>query len=280
MGSALGLRLRESGSRVVVALDGRSERTRGFATNTGLEDVGALTTLVGEADIVLSVVPPGDAHAVATGLAAASRSVDARPLVVDLNAVAPATASHIAETLAAAGLDLVDGAISGPPPTRPGQTRIYLSGPRAAEVSELQFSGVELSVVGATVGLASAVKMCTGSVYKGNVAILAQALRTAHAHGVVDVVLADLEATGNVDAERVGETLARGTAKAWRYLAEMDEIAATQHAAGLTPALFEAVREVYGDLAARASGEPPEAGLAAELTTVLEGLSRTTDPAG
>ena len=130
MGSALGARLAEGGARVVVALQGRSGRTRSFAGNAGLEDVGDLKTLLGEAGIVLSVVPPGDAQAVATKLAAAARETGAKPLVVELNAIAPATVVRIAETLAGSELDVVDGAISGPPPLRPGSTRIYLSGAR------------------------------------------------------------------------------------------------------------------------------------------------------
>jgi hypothetical protein len=42
--------------------------------------------------------------------------------------------------------------------------------------------------------------------------------------------------------------------KAWRFIGEMDQIAATQAAAGLTPALFEAVGEVYRELATSAWG--------------------------
>ena len=45
---------------------------------------------------------------------------------------------------------------------------------------------------GDEIGLASAVKMSTASVYKGRLALLAQALRAAHANGVLEHVLADL----------------------------------------------------------------------------------------
>lgn len=64
-----------------------------------------------------------------------------------------------------AGIETVDGSISGPPPHEPGTTRIYLAGPRAAELAALPFEGVERVVVGGRVGLASAVKTCTASVY-------------------------------------------------------------------------------------------------------------------
>lgn len=256
MGSALGARLREGGARVVAALEGRSERTRRLAAEAGLEDVGTLTALLHEAQVVLSVVPPESALDV--GAALGRDSAGARPLVVDLNAVSPATVQGLAGTLGAAGLELVDGAISGPPPRGAGTTRMYLSGRRAAEAAELPVEGVERVVVGDAVGAASAVKMCTASVYKGRLGIIAQSLRAARAHGVVEHVLSDLTSSGLVDPEGVGAALGTASAKAWRYVAEMEEIAATQAAAGLTPDLFHAMASVYADLAERAVAETPE----------------------
>ena len=202
MGSTLGARLRDGGGRVVVALDGRSERTRRLSGEAGLEDVGTLAALLREASFVLSVVPPEAAVDAAT--AVARESGDARPLVCDLNAVSPATMQRVAAVLGAAGLDTVDGSISGPPPRGPGTTRMYLSGPRAGEVAVLPIEGVERVVVSDAVGAASAVKMCTASVYKGRSAVLAQALRTARAHGMVDHVVADLAAAGLADPDRMG----------------------------------------------------------------------------
>jgi 3-hydroxyisobutyrate dehydrogenase-like beta-hydroxyacid dehydrogenase len=272
MGSALGARLRDGGARLVVALDGRSERTRRLATDAGLDDVGSLASLLDEADVVLSVVPPGAAADVAADIATVARST--RPLVVDLNAVAPPTVLGIGGTLAASGLELVDGSISGPPPHARDTTRIYLSGPRAAEVAALPMDGVERLVVSDVLGAASAVKMCTASVYKGRVAILAQALRTAHTHGVVDHVLDDLATTGVADPERTGATLGRASTKAWRYVAEMEEIAVTQEDAGLTPELFRALAAVYAELAERSvAGAPEEVPSDIALETVLERLS-------
>ena len=256
MGSALGARLVDGGVRVVVALDGRTTRSRRRAAGAGLEDVGSLAALLGSSDVVLSVVPPGAAREVAVEVAAQPAAADR--LFVDLNAIAPATVTELADRLAGAGVATVDGSISGPPPRRPGTTTVYLSGARAPEVAILPLQGVERRVVGERVGLASAVKMCTASVYKGRVAVLAQALRTAHALGVLEPVLADLGATGTVDATRLGSTLGRASTKAWRYVAEMEEIAATQASAGLAPDLFSALAVVYAELAQVAVAEAPE----------------------
>ena len=256
MGSALGARLRDGGASVVVALDGRSERSRRRAAEAGLDDVGSLDALLEASEIVLSVVPPGAAREVA--LEVGARPAAAGRLFVDLNAIAPAGVAALADGLAAAGVATVDGSISGPPPRRPGTTTLYLSGVRADEVEALPFAGVERRVVGDRVGLASAVKMCTASVYKGRVAVLAQALRTAHALGVLEPVLDDLAETGLADPARTGTTLGRASAKAWRYVAEMDEIAATQASVGLPPDLFAALAVVYAELAEVAVAEAPE----------------------
>ncbi len=273
MGSALGARLRDGGARVVVALDGRSERSRRLASEAGLEDAGSLAALLRESAVVLSVVPPEAAVEVATAVAAAA-AAGARPLVADLNAIAPSTAQRLASIMGGVGLDVVDGSISGPPPYGPGTTRLYLSGLRADEVTALPLDGVERVVVGQAVGLASAVKMCTASVYKGRVALLAQALRTAHAHGVVEHVLDDLVATGLADRERTGTTLATASAKAWRYVAEMEEIAVTQAGAGLTPDLFRALASVYAGLAEKAGeGAPEDVPDGVPLDEVLRRLS-------
>jgi len=269
MGSAIGARLRDGGVRVVVALDGRSDRTRRLAAEAGVEDVGGLDVLVRDAAVVLSVVPPGAAADVAEAIASATG--EARPLVADLNAIAPATALAIEARLAERGLETVDGSISGPPPHAPSTTRIYLSGGRAAEVAALPLTGVERVIVGAEVGLASAVKMCTASVYKGRVALLAQALRTAQAYGVVEHVLDDLVDTGLANRGRTGGTIGKASAKAWRYVPEMEQIAATQAQAGLTSELFRAIADVYAERAV--ADAPEDVDDDVPLAEVLERLS-------
>jgi 3-hydroxyisobutyrate dehydrogenase-like beta-hydroxyacid dehydrogenase len=207
-------------------------------------DLGAV---VRESEIVLSIVPPEAAPAVIADVAA--HAADAELLLADLNAVSPATVRAAAEVAAAAGCELVDGSISGPPPWKAGTTRVYLSGARAREVAAMPFAGVETIVVGPEIGSGSAVKMSTASVYKGSSALLIQALLAAHAKGVLEHVLADLRTGAPELVARIERRIATAASKAERYVGEMREIAATQREAGLTPALFEAMAEVYADLA-------------------------------
>jgi 3-hydroxyisobutyrate dehydrogenase-like beta-hydroxyacid dehydrogenase len=248
MGSAMANALRRGGLRVLATVSGRSERTVRLAERAGIELLPDLASVVREADVVLSIVPPEAAGTVVGDIAEAARNQRVEPLIADLNAIAPATARRAEATAADANCHFVDGSISGPPPWNPGTTRLYLSGPRARELAALPFDGVETIVVG-DVGAASAVKMSTASVYKGDAALLAQALLAAEWHGVLEYVLADLRLGAPELVSHVERRLANAATKSDRYIAEMHEIAAAQSAAQLTPALFEAMAEVYAALA-------------------------------
>src|SRR4051794_23816430 len=252
MGTALARCLVAGGHRVLAGLAGRSPATVARARDV-LEDAGELDDLVRGVAVLLLVVPPGAARAAGRDVAAACTATGARPLVVELDAVAPATVAGIAADLPG---DLVDGAISGPPP-RPdapastGPTRVFLSGPRAGEVAALAAPGVRWVALEGPVGAASAAKMCTASVRKGFQALLAQALVTTDEHGVLEAVLDDVR----LDFPDAGVPAAAAAAtKAWRFVDEMTEIAATQEAVGLTPALAEGLAEVYRGLATSAWG--------------------------
>jgi len=266
--------LLRGGVRVIATVSGRSPRTAGLAERAGVELLPDLAAVVSQADVVVSIVPPEAAEAVAAEITDGAHRATARPLIADLNAIAPSTALRIHTIAAAVECDFVDGSISGPPPWKPGTTRLYLSGPRATEVAELPFEGVDRIVVGNAVGAASAVKMSTASVYKGSTAVLVQALLAADKNGVLEHVLADLRSSAPELVSRVERRLATAASKSDRYVAEMREIASSQSAAGLTPALFEAMAEVYSTLAKTSLGQakPEDVTEGLELRDILEGL--------
>jgi len=295
MGSALARGYREAGARVVASVAGRSARTRELAQAAeaaGVELLGSLEEAVAAANIVLSVVPPAAAVGVAETIAAAAVTARVRPLFADLNAIAPATIIAVAAALRRReegrpeqgrpeqdGLDLVDGSISGPPPT-PGpserpRTRLYLSGPRADEVARLPHAGLGVRVLPGPAGTASAVKMSTASVNKGFSAIFMQAARTAYAAGVLEPVLADLAGAFPAMVAEAPLALALSASKADRYVGEMREIARAQAAAGLGPELFEAMAGLWEQVAATPAGQasPEQAQTARDLTAVLRTLA-------
>ena len=277
MGSAVGQVLATGGARVVATLEHRSARTARLAE--GIELLPSLDAVVEAAEIVLSIVPPGEALAVADAVADAARRTDASPTVADLNAIAPSTMEAVAARLEGAGLVVVDGSISGPPPRRPGTTTVYLSGARAAEIASLPAPGLELRVVGDRIGMASAIKMSTGSFYKGQTALLAQALRAARANGVLEYVLDDLRRNYPDHVDDAPRMLQSISAKSGRYVAEMREVAATQERAGLTPDLFAALATVFLQLseteAARLAPEQVDA--SATLEDVLASIDGAID---
>lgn len=156
---------------------------------------------------------------------------------------------------------------------------MYLSGPRAAQVASLDAPGLDLRVVGAEVGTASAIKMSTASFYKGQTAMLAQALRAAHANGVLKLVLDDLRRHYPDlvdDSPRMLQSIA---AKSSRYVAEMNEIAASQAAAGLPSDLFAALAKIFTELSLSpaASRSPEDADAGAKLEDVLAMLDPVPD---
>lgn len=253
MGGALGRGWAEAGARVVATVAGRSSRTAALAH--GIELLPSLADVVAASDVVVSVVPPGEAVAVARDVRAAARDGHAA-LYADLNAIAPVTVAAV--EAAVAPWDVVDGSISGGPPDD-GVTRVYLSGARAAEVDALRHPRLDVRVLDGGPGVASAVKMSTASVYKGFAALLLHALVAAEANGVADIVLDDLAREYPDEAAHAARRLSTAASKAHRYVGEMREIAAAQSAAGLPRELFDAMALVYERVAATAAGaRPPE----------------------
>jgi 3-hydroxyisobutyrate dehydrogenase-like beta-hydroxyacid dehydrogenase len=277
MGAGLGWALRAGGARVVTTLAGRSARTARLAASAGLEVLPTLDDVLATADVVLTVTPPGAALAAARSIAAAAAGHSGHaPIIADLNAISPTTVARIAATLAP--LDLVDGSISGPPPTVRAGARLYLSGPRAQVVAGLPWRHVTPVVVDDRLGSASAVKMCTASVYKGLTGLYAQAMRTAAHHRVLDHVLADLR-SGGLDPVAAVATAAT---KAGRYVPEMREIAATQAGAGLPAELFETYAQIWAAVAtgALAAGDPETVDRSLTAERVVQGISPETGSSG
>jgi 3-hydroxyisobutyrate dehydrogenase-like beta-hydroxyacid dehydrogenase len=246
MGASVGASGRVGGHRVLWASQGRGADTARRAAAAGLEDAGTVAALVGASDAVVSVCPPHAALDVAQ-VVAGHRF---RGLYVDGNAVAPATSRAIAKLVEAAGATYVDGGIIGPPPDKPGTTRLYLSGGAAGRVKALFEGGpLEAIVLAGDLTAASAIKMCYAAWTKGSQALIMAVRALATAEGVDEALLAEWHRS-QADLPRRSENAARGTArKAWRWVGEMDEIAATFDAAGLPDGFHRAASELYRRMA-------------------------------
>ena len=115
MGEGVGASIRGQGFDVVTVLAGRSDETRMRAGRAGFRDVPDLATMVSEADLILSIMPPERAESFAREIAAAMKAAGAAPIYADMNAISPMTAQRIA--------DIVGGPIRYSLPPIPHQNR-------------------------------------------------------------------------------------------------------------------------------------------------------------
>jgi 3-hydroxyisobutyrate dehydrogenase-like beta-hydroxyacid dehydrogenase len=264
MGAAVGACLTRRGLGVLWASAGRSPATAARAAAAGLRDVGTTSEMARQAGVILSICPPHSA------LDVASSAAGFRGIYVDANAVSPATAHEIARITEAGGASCVDAGIVGAPPRSPGDTRLYLSGPRAPEVSGL-FAGTALDaqVIGDGIGQASALKMAYAAWTKGTAALILAVRALARAEGVEQALLAEWQQSQPALAGR-SHTAARSAAeKGWRWVAEMQEIAATMAAAGLPDGFHQAAAAVYSRVPHATTPAPPDEHT---LSTVIDAL--------
>jgi 3-hydroxyisobutyrate dehydrogenase-like beta-hydroxyacid dehydrogenase len=256
MGSALAAVARAGGGHVLWASEGRSADTRRRADAAGLTDAGSLPALATRSDLVLSVCPPDAALDVARAVAAHGFA----GIYVDANAVSPDTARRIGAAVERAGAVFVDGGIVGPPPRQAGTTRLYLSGgetvPRVATL--FARDPLEVVVLDGPVGAASGLKMAYAAWTKGSAALLMAVRSLAAAEGVGEPLGREW-ARSQPDLPARLEAAVRGNAgKAWRFVGEMEEIAATFAAAGLPDGFHQAAAEIYRRLTPyKDAPEPP-----------------------
>jgi 3-hydroxyisobutyrate dehydrogenase-like beta-hydroxyacid dehydrogenase len=251
MGAAVGQCLTAAGHQVLWVPEGRSAATRERAAAAGLDRCG-WAEMAARSDVIVSVCPPAGALDVARAVAGTGFG----GLYVDANAVSPDTAREAAVIVRPASF--VDGGIIGTPPVTPGFIRLYLSGDRAGEVRDLfEGSAVDARLV-ATPGTASAVKMAYASWTKGSAALLLAARTLAKAEGVEAVLLEEWGISQPGLERRSAAATGSTAAKGWRWVAEMEEIAATMAAAGLPDGFHQAAAEIYRGFSAGHGGRNPD----------------------
>jgi 3-hydroxyisobutyrate dehydrogenase-like beta-hydroxyacid dehydrogenase len=266
MGVTVGASIRAGGHRVVWASEGRSKATIERASSAGLEDMSSVEALVKAADVVISVCPP---HA-AIDVAREVIKIGFNGIYVDVNAVSPATARQIMQMVLTSKAEYVDGGIIGPPAHEPGRTRLYLSGQRADEIKPLLDKGnMDSIVIGKDPGAASALKMCYAAWTKGSSAILLAIRGLAEAEGVTEALLNEWSIS-QPGLEARSEGAAANTApKAWRFVGEMEEIAATFKDVGLPHQFHLGAADLYK----RLMGFKDQTG-SVQLSDVLKELIR------
>jgi 3-hydroxyisobutyrate dehydrogenase-like beta-hydroxyacid dehydrogenase len=238
MGAAVGATLRAAGHAVLWASDGRSAETASRAEAAGLEDAGTADELARRSEVIVSVCPPHAALDVARSVASSDG------VYVDANAVSPATAREIGTAITGT---FVDAGIIGPPPYEAGSTRLYLSGPAAAETVAELFADTNLDarVVSDEAGAASALKMAYAAWTKGTAAMLLAIGELARKEQVEQALLEEWRRSIPELIERSAAAERSADRKGWRWVGEMEEIASTFAAAGLPDGFHRAAAEIF-----------------------------------
>lgn len=257
MGSAVAERLSQHGLTVRTMLAGRSSATADRARAAGMTDANAAE--IAACDFILSIVPPGEARGLAERLAPALHEAARKPVYVDCNALNPATVLGIARIIEEAGAEFVDAGIIGPPPDPGSQkTRIYLSGDAAARVAALEAYGLSMPIQPGPIGAASALKMSYAGITKGFTALGAAMMLAASRAGTAEDVKAELQMSQPALLGWLTRQMPRMYSKAYRWVAEMEEIAAFTGDDPAAREFFQAAARLYERIAADFVGEQRE----------------------
>ena len=223
-----------------------------------------------ERTLVISAVTASECLAVAREAAARFPS---GAWFLDLNSVSPATRMSAAALIDGAGGRYVEGAVMSPIAPRGLASPMLLGGPHAGafatRAAGLGLAGAQ--PMSATIGRASAAKMCRSVMIKGLEALLTESLTAARAYGVEATVLEslrDLLPIGDWEG-LAGYMIGRSLVHGRRRAEEMREVVRTVSETGLQPWMSEACaarQDWAADLSLAADGQP----LGELLDAVLE----------
>jgi L-threonate 2-dehydrogenase len=265
MGAAVGKRLTAHGVRVLTTLSGRSEATVARARDAGM--AAASDAEIAAADFMLSILPPGDALALAQRFAPILSASNAKPVYVDCNAINPATVARVAAAIAPTGSPFVDAGIIGPPPKGDDAgPRFYASGEAAPRFATLRQYGLDVRVLDGPLAAASALKMSYAGITKGTQAIGAAMMLAAMRGGSAAALFDELSVSQKEMLAQFQRQLPAMPAKAYRWIAEMQEIAGFVSDDPAARELYRGAAHFYQRMAEDFSGDQKAA---AALTAFL-----------
>ncbi len=261
MGSAIAGRLHARGAHVVASVAGRSPASVARVRGTGVATLSDDVALVRESDVLLSIVPPGVAVDVAQHFAGIIRQTQTTPIYVDCNAIAPSTMDRVAAAVTAAGARCVDVGIIGfaPKGDDPGP-QLYASGDAANELKPLIAWGVQIRVLDGPIGVASRMKMSYAGITKGLTGVAAAMTSAAERNGLGAALRTELSESQATLLPLMERQLAAFPPKAYRWVAEMREIATFLADDPPAAAMYEALAMFYERVAERVAAAEPAKG--------------------
>ena len=261
MGAAVGKRLTDNGLKVLTSLRGRSQETQARAKEAGI--AGASDEEIAASDFILSILPPGDALSLAQHFAPVLKLSNAKPVYVDCNAINPVTVDKVAAVIAPTDCPFVDSGIIGSPPTSApagedkvkGSPRFYASGPAAPRFATLRDYGLDVRVLDGALSTASAMKMSYAGITKGTQAIGAAMMLAATRAGTADALFAELSSSQKEMFAWFKRGLTLMPPKAYRWIAEMHEIAGFVGEDPSASELYEGAAHFYEHIAEDFDGD-------------------------
>jgi putative dehydrogenase len=259
MGAGVARRLTENKVTVLTALAGRSAASGERARAAGM--IAVSERELAEADFLLSIVPPGEALALARRLVPVLTAANKKPIYVECNAVSPQTMLQIADVIGKTGCSFVAASIIGPPP-RPGtnNTKFYASGPAAPDFARLNDYGLIVRVLGGELTAAHALKMSYAGITKGFTALGAAMILAATRAGSAEALKAELAESQQALAGFLARQMPGMYGKAYRWVAELDEISSFVGEDRPEHEMLAAAARFYERIAQGFEGEKKEIG--------------------
>jgi len=259
MGAGIGQRLSEHKVPVLTSLAGRTEASAKRAREASMQPVEERA--LAEADLLLSIVPPSEALGLAQRLAPVLTVANKKPVYVECNAVSPPTMLKIADVIATTGCPFVGAGIIGPPP-KPGSTntKIYVSGPAAKDLARLNDYGLIIRMLEGPLTAASALKMSYAGITKGFTALGAAMMLAATRGGSAEALKAELAESRPDLLRYLSNQVPSMYSKAYRWVAELDEIASFVGDEHAEHEMLAAAARLYERLANDVTGEKKEIG--------------------
>jgi 3-hydroxyisobutyrate dehydrogenase-like beta-hydroxyacid dehydrogenase len=231
--------LHEAGVETVSAWDilfplAEGERLRQAAKAVGVRRAGSAAEAVRGADVIVSAVTASSSVEAAQSV---KSHLAGKPFFLDINSVSPGRKQETAKLLGEAAR-YVDVAVLAPIHPARHRTPMLIAGPHAQAIAPvLNALDMRVSVAGAEIGAAAAIKMVRSVMIKGIEALTLECFLAAARAGVVDEVAASMKNNypGLDWAKIVPYNIERMASHGERRAAEMEESADTLRELGVEP---------------------------------------------
>jgi 3-hydroxyisobutyrate dehydrogenase-like beta-hydroxyacid dehydrogenase len=238
------------GVQVLTYAKDRSETTRKRAENIGVACVPSLQALVQNVDLIVSIVVPFAAKRVASKVAKAAAQTGVKNLLyLDANAISPMTAEQVGTILARGNVEFVDGCIIGSASRMDKGAVVYVSGPQATRVEELQAGGLTVKVLGPTIAQASAFKVVYAGLTKGLQGLFVELLMGAQKFGLLDEIIKRYEESFPGLLDKIAPSIISLRIHAGRRAEEMVELKQTFNHHGMKAFMAPAAQKVLQAIA-------------------------------